>query len=146
VTGADCLGCDVVAGRVAAPGGIIWDDALWQVDHAVPLLLRGWLIVKPKRHVESIAELDPDEAAALGPLLRDTAAAVTAALQPERVYVLSLGESVRHVHWHVLPRYADMPADGVEVVPHLFSPERPWECSEADAADAAAAVRRLLRR
>lgn len=39
----------------------------------------GTLIVKPKRHVLHVADLDTDEAEELGPLLRRTAAAVTEA-------------------------------------------------------------------
>ncbi len=64
-------------GRVAAPGGTILDDGSWHVDHAVePPFSRGWLVVKPHRHVESIAELNAAESVALGPLLRRVALAL----------------------------------------------------------------------
>ena len=60
-----CLACDANAGRLKAPGGVIYEDDLWRVEHALsPALLRGWLIVKPRRHVEHLAELTRDEASA----------------------------------------------------------------------------------
>jgi diadenosine tetraphosphate (Ap4A) HIT family hydrolase len=139
-----CLACDVVAGRVVPPGGVILDDGLWIVDHSTsPVLLPGFLIVKPKRHVESIADLTADEAAALGPLLRRVLAAVNGALGAERVYVTSFGEAVRHVHWYIVPRYAGMPAKGPEVIRMMFE-ERPWLASYAEGAAAAEKVRRAL--
>ena len=41
-----CMACDANAGRLKAPGGVIYEDDLWRVEHALsPALLRGWLIV-----------------------------------------------------------------------------------------------------
>src|SRR5437879_12928095 len=102
-----CMACDANAGRLTAPGGVIYDDGLWRVEHALtPALLRGWLIVKPRRHVEHLAELPLDEASALGPLIQRVCGPLQRALAAERVCVCSLGELVNHVHVHVLPRYA----------------------------------------
>ena len=78
----------MLEGRVEAPGGTIFDDGSWHVDHAIePPFARGWLIVKPHRHVESIADLSADECVVLGPLLRRLAGALERALGAERVYV-----------------------------------------------------------
>ncbi len=72
----DCSLCAEVAGRITAPGGTIFDDGLWHVSHHTgPQTEPGELIVKVRRHCESLAELTAGEAAALGPILR---AAVTA--------------------------------------------------------------------
>jgi diadenosine tetraphosphate (Ap4A) HIT family hydrolase len=38
----------------------------WRVAHAFNTTLPGWLILVPRRHVTTIAELSDDEAAALG--------------------------------------------------------------------------------
>ena len=64
----------------------------------------GFLIVKLKRHCEHIAELTPEEAAALGPVIRDTCASVMAVFEPAKVYVCSFGDGVKHIHFWVLPR------------------------------------------
>ena len=74
------------------PGGVIYEDAYWQVDHGLePIALAGWLIIKPKRHCEHIAELAPEETASFGLLLRNTARALTEVLYPAKVRVHSMG-------------------------------------------------------
>ena len=53
-----CLPCDILEGRIAPPGGVIHEAEHWVVDHSIsPVRLKGWLIIKPKRHCEHIAEL-----------------------------------------------------------------------------------------
>lgn len=134
-------------GRVAAPGGTILDDGTWHADHAIePPFARGWLVVKPHRHVESVAELNAAESVTLGPLLRRLAGALEHALGAERVYVCSFGETVRHVHFHLVPRTPEMPPDGPLLMPGLFADERPWGCSGEEAAEAADAIRAALAR
>ena len=79
-----CLACDLLAGRRPLPGGTIAETPRWAVEHCVGPLGVGTLIVKPKRHVLHVSDLDADEAAELGPLLRRTAAAVAEVFAPSR--------------------------------------------------------------
>ena len=100
-----------MAGRITAPGGPIYDDGLWLVSHHTgPHTDPGELIVKLRRHCESLADLTPAEAAALGPVLRAAVAAIERVVRPERTYVASYGERVRHVHFFLLPRTRSLPA------------------------------------
>jgi diadenosine tetraphosphate (Ap4A) HIT family hydrolase len=141
-----CLACDVLEGRIQPPGGVIYEDEHWVVDHSIsPIRLKGWLIAKPRRHVESFGELTDAEAAAFGPLARTAAAAVESALRPERVYVCSFGEEWRHIHVHVVPRYTDMDAISWQVLERMWSEQSPWACSDEEAADAAERVREAWR-
>jgi diadenosine tetraphosphate (Ap4A) HIT family hydrolase len=111
---APCPMCDEVAGRRSPPGGPIYDDGLWLVSHHLgPYTDPGELIIKLRRHGEALGDLTGPEAAALGPILRAAAGAVDRAIRPERVYVASFSERVRHVHFYVLPRTAGMPAGHV---------------------------------
>jgi diadenosine tetraphosphate (Ap4A) HIT family hydrolase len=140
-----CLACDATAGRVEPPGGTILDEGGWVLEHALsPVPLRGWLILKPRRHVEHLAELEPAEAAALGPLIARISAAMSSALAPERIYVTSFGEVVRHVHLYFVPRYAGMPPIGPGVLVQMGSGDSPWASDDAAAAEAAARVRAAL--
>jgi diadenosine tetraphosphate (Ap4A) HIT family hydrolase len=142
---AGCMACDANAGRLKAPGGVVYEDRLWRVEHALsPALLRGWLILKTRRHVEHLGELTLDEASALGPLVQRFSGAVQRALAAERVYVCSFGELVNHVHFYILPRYADMPRSGLEVLRLMFGSEAPFACSDDVAAAAAERVRAAL--
>ena len=140
-----CMACDVLEGRLEAPGGTILRERGWVLDHSVsPCVLRGWLILKPERHVEHVAELTAEESAALGPLIQRASRALMTTLGAERVYVMSMGEVVQHVHVYLVPRYADMPRHGLRVLSEMFSEERPWACSDDEAEEAAEAVRRAL--
>lgn len=81
----------------------------WVVEHCVGPLGVGTLVVKPVRHVLHIAELTPDEAAELGPLLARVSAAVTAVMEPEQVYVClwsHAGAVPGHIHFVVQPALA----------------------------------------
>ena len=105
-----CSACAEVAGDVRAPGGVIVDDGLWYVSHHTgPFTDPGELIVKTRRHCESLAELTPAEADALGPVLRAGIRALERVVVAERIYAVSFNERMRHVHFLLLPRTASMP-------------------------------------
>jgi diadenosine tetraphosphate (Ap4A) HIT family hydrolase len=105
-----CSACDEVAGGVPAPGGVILDDGLWYVSHHTgPYTDPGELIVKTRRHCESLADLTAEEARALGPLLRAAVGALERVTAAERIYAVSFNERIRHVHFLLLPRTASMP-------------------------------------
>ena len=138
----DCLACDVLEGRIRPPGGVIYEDELWVVDHSIsPVRLRGWLIVKPRRHVEDFADLSAAEAASFGLLASAAARAVRDALGAERVNVCSFGEEWRHVHVHVVPRYPEMEPVSWELLGLMWSDRSPWACDDREAEAAAEAVR-----
>jgi diadenosine tetraphosphate (Ap4A) HIT family hydrolase len=120
-----CSICDQVAGRVTAPGGPIYDDGLWLVTHhAGPHTDPGELIVKLRRHSESLADLTQAEAVALGPILRASVAAIERVVRPERTYVASYNERIRHVHFFLLPRTRSLPAG--HVTSDLYRKARMW--------------------
>jgi diadenosine tetraphosphate (Ap4A) HIT family hydrolase len=105
-----CVSCEIVAGKQVEPGGVIYQNEYWHVGTALgsPVVWRGFLIIKLKRHCEHLAELTPQEAASLGPVIQSTCAALTDVLQPAKVYVCSFGDGVKHVHFWVLPRPSSM--------------------------------------
>jgi diadenosine tetraphosphate (Ap4A) HIT family hydrolase len=101
-----CPACDLAEGRLDLPGGRIHETAHWLVEHCVGPLGVGTVIVKPRRHVVRVWELDQAEAFELGPLLHRVAQAVAELTKPDQVYVAlwSHREAVpRHVHFVVQP-------------------------------------------
>lgn len=144
-----CLACDILAGKIQPPGGIIHRDSLWLVDHAVglkpedPIPFKGFLIICPVRHVDRVGALTDEEQAVFGLLLKDVVTAVSRVLKPEKVYVCSFGEQVEHVHWYVIPRTADMPKSGIDVLNGIMR-KRSWPCSLKDAATVAFMVKSEL--
>jgi diadenosine tetraphosphate (Ap4A) HIT family hydrolase len=101
-----CIACDLASGRVPLPGGRIHETRHWLIEHSVAPLGVGTLLVKPKRHVVHVADLEQGEEDELGGVLRMASAAVDALIQPHQVYV-TLWSHHRgepgHVHWVVQP-------------------------------------------
>ncbi len=101
-----CVSCDIVAGKRTEPGGTIFENDYWHVGtmSASPVVWRGFLVIKLKRHCEHLAGLSSGEARSIGPLIQATCSALTDLLRPAKVYVSSYGDGVKHVHFWVLPR------------------------------------------
>ena len=106
----DCMACQANTGQLKAPGGVIYEDALWRLEHSLsPAPLAGWLVLKTRRHCEGLDRLTEAEAAGLGPLMRRFCAALRAASGAEKIYSILLAEAVAHVHIHLIPRQPDLP-------------------------------------
>jgi diadenosine tetraphosphate (Ap4A) HIT family hydrolase len=98
-----CLACELTCGARTPPGGCIYQADGWRVEHCVGPLGVGTLIVKPIRHVVHVADLTPDEATHLGPLLRRAAQVVTQLSDPAQVYITLWSSGPVHIHWVVQP-------------------------------------------
>lgn len=105
-----CLACDLIEGRLEVPGGTIHASERWVVEHCIGPLPLGTLIVKPRRHVLHVADLDADEAGELGEVLQQATSVVTALTAPDQVYVClwshaggESGDMPGHIHFVVQP-------------------------------------------
>jgi diadenosine tetraphosphate (Ap4A) HIT family hydrolase len=103
----DCLACGLASGEVPLPGGLIHETTRWRVEHCVGPLGVGTLVVKPKRHVLHVADLDDAESEEMGPLLRRVAAAVGDLTDADQVYVCLWSHGPAHVHYVVQPVTAE---------------------------------------
>ncbi len=126
-----CYSCRMnAAGADLPPRERVYDDGRWRVAHALSSTLPGWLVVLPKRHITSLAELTPAEAAALGPLLRRLSAALAEVTGCAKTYVALFAEAegFEHLHFHVVPRVPDLPADrrGPGIFAYLAKEESDW--------------------
>jgi diadenosine tetraphosphate (Ap4A) HIT family hydrolase len=102
----ECIACDLTSGRRPLPGGLIYRAFGWRVEHSVGTLGLGSLIVKPERHVTAVADLTDEEAAALGPLLRQASAVAGALVEADQVYNClwsHAGGTPGHIHYVVQP-------------------------------------------
>ncbi len=88
-------------------------DEHWRVVHAVDCALPGWLVLLPRRHLESMAELTGAEAASLGVWQVRLARALKVVTGCRKAYVAQFGEAegFAHVHFHVVPRAEGLPAE-----------------------------------
>ncbi len=126
-----CYPCRMnAAGSDLPPREQVYDDSRWRVAHALSSRLPGWLVVLPRRHITSLAELTSEEAVALGPLLRRLTAALAEVTGCQKTYVALFAEAdgFDHLHLHVVPRVRDLPDDrrGPQVFGYLARDESEW--------------------
>jgi histidine triad (HIT) family protein len=133
----DCMFCAIVAGEVDADVVLDDDVAVAFLDRSP--LFAGHTLVVPRRHVVTLADLDPVE---LGPYferVQRVAAAVPVAVGAQGTFVANnnvVSQSVAHLHVHVVPRTK---GDGLR---GFFWPRRKYAAGEAAAV--AAALRAAL--
>lgn len=142
VSGMDCYVCrnndqfDTLPPRerVAA-------DAHWRIVHAFNTTLPGWLVLVPRRHVTSIAELTDAEAASLGTWQVQLSRALGSVTRCLKTYVMQFAEQegFGHVHFHVVPRMPDIPADRRGPAVFAYLGAEPDQCIDDARMDALAA-------
>jgi diadenosine tetraphosphate (Ap4A) HIT family hydrolase len=67
----------------------------------------GYCRVILNRHAREMTDLSPEERDALMRVVYAVEAAVRETLGAEKMNLASLGNMTPHVHWHVVPRFAD---------------------------------------
>ncbi|MDT0447011.1 HIT family protein [Streptomyces johnsoniae] len=108
-----CYACEQETGLGALPPReAVASDRHWRVAHALGTALPGWLVLLPRRHVTGVDELTDAEAAALGPWQAALSRALREVTGCPKTYVAQFGEQggFAHLHFHVIPRGADLPA------------------------------------
>ncbi|MDQ0956464.1 diadenosine tetraphosphate (Ap4A) HIT family hydrolase [Streptomyces sp. B4I13] len=133
----DCLICGKYAGLPVPawagfpvpPGGHLVDDGTWRVGHGpTPYWPAGTLLIESRRHFVDFADLDTEEAASIGPLIRRFTGPIKAATGASRVHVFSCMEGTRHFHVWLVPRTDDKPAGRTFIAD-------PGYCTPAEAED-----------
>jgi len=74
----------------------------------------GHVLVIPREGAENILDLSPDGMAAMMATVQKVAKAIDRALSPDGILLKqynreAAGQSVFHVHFHIVPRWEDMP-------------------------------------
>ena len=102
----DCLFCGIAAGDIPADVVVETDTVLAfnDINPAAPT----HALVIPKRHIGSVAELGPNDAPLLADLMavaRQIGAGVEGGWRLVSNVGPDAGQSVYHLHFHVLPRH-----------------------------------------
>lgn len=101
---ADCELCKLAASPSPAP--IYQNDKLFVIlvdDATYP----GFCRVIWKEHVREMSDLPAEDRQLVNDTVYQVEAAVRDVMQPLKMNVASLGNMVPHLHWHVIPRFAD---------------------------------------
>ncbi|MCL8024097.1 HIT family protein [Nocardioides bruguierae] len=135
---ATCLFCHIVAGEV--PATVVGEDERTLAFLDINPASDGHALVVPKAHAADLGAADPEDVAATARAAQALGARMRERLGADGVNVLTAwGEAawqtVFHLHWHVIPRYA-----GDEARDRL---RLPWTPSPGDPAVLAAVAARL---
>ena len=111
---ADCGICRSNAGEEESDGGVVFANDLWMIHHTgAPFPLAGWFLLQPQRHVQGPARFNDAECENFGPALRHFMRTLEIVTGAPRTYMVAFGESVPHMHAHLVPRYADLADDEI---------------------------------
>jgi histidine triad (HIT) family protein len=108
---AGCRFCAIVSG--AAPAHVVVDEPAVVAFLDVRPLFPGHVLVVPRRHHQTLADLPPDQLPALFGVVQVLSSVVPAALDAVGSFVAvnnRVSQSVPHLHVHVVPR---RPRDGL---------------------------------
>jgi diadenosine tetraphosphate (Ap4A) HIT family hydrolase len=109
-----CKTCELIGRRdekIAPLWDRIYRTNFWDVVHNYQTSLPGWLVLVVRRHIEAIDELTVEEAIELGILLRQVSSALKETTGCVKTYVIQFAEMAEHphVHFHIVPRMANLP-------------------------------------
>jgi histidine triad (HIT) family protein len=121
----DCIFCKVLAGEL--PSEKIYED-----DYAVSVMdinpwTRGHAVVVPRKHAKNLFEIEDDELAHVVQAAKRVATMMRDTLDCDGVNLLQSNgaaawQTIFHLHFHVIPRYADDPLQ-LPVRPQPAEPE-----------------------
>lgn len=90
-------------------GKLLWQDDFCRVVRADEADYPGFLRVILNAHVKEMTDLPLAGQQALLQVVLAAEAALREVVAPDKVNLASLGNVVPHLHWHVIPRFADDP-------------------------------------
>lgn len=86
---------------------LLWRDDFCRIILAGDADYPGFCRVILNAHIKEMTDLAETERRRLMDVVWATESAVREALDPDKINLASLGNLVPHLHWHVIPRFAD---------------------------------------
>jgi len=126
----DCIFCAILGGRL--PATVIREDERTVAFMDINPATRGHCLVIPREHHTDAIVADPADVAACAVAAAELAGRAVDRLGADGAAIVSFarpaaGQTVFHLHFHVVPRYLD---DGLEL-PWVPRPGDPAEISAA---------------
>jgi diadenosine tetraphosphate (Ap4A) HIT family hydrolase len=90
-------------------GELLWQGERCRVVHVGEPGYPGFCRVIWENHVKEMTDLSEDERLHLMEVVFAVEAVLREQLEPVKINLASLGNLVSHLHWHVIPRFADDP-------------------------------------
>ena len=105
-----CTFCAIIAGD--APASLVWEDSTALAFMDIRPVNPGHVLVVPRQHAASLAQLDPEVGAHLFGVAMQLAPAVRRSgvvCQGINLFLAdgrAAGQEVMHVHLHIVPRFS----------------------------------------
>jgi diadenosine tetraphosphate (Ap4A) HIT family hydrolase len=110
MTAMACAACDrLERGRAGRDHDFLASLSESSIFLADEQTYRGYCLVFLAGHAERLEEIPIERQVRLWEDVARLATALRAELAPARINFACLGNFMAHVHWHVIPRYADDP-------------------------------------
>lgn len=108
----DCIFCKIAAGEI--PAATLYEDEDFRVILDLGPASRGHALILPKEHYADLSEIREETAEKVLPLAKKMSAAMTKALGCAGINLVqnngeAAGQTVRHFHMHIIPRYTNGP-------------------------------------
>ena len=108
----DCVFCAIAAGEI--PSFKIYEDETTLAYLDINPFSEGHTLVIPKAHTEGLLDTPDETLAAVLARVKKIAAHLQSALPCDGFNILqnngeAAGQTVKHVHFHIVPRYGDGP-------------------------------------
>lgn len=107
-----CFICNKHDGIIKTDGVVIYEDEFVYVGHTDNNREQGYLghlMIDLKRHIPTLGDMTLNEAEAFGVILTKVSKALMESENAEHIYSLVSGNSVPHLHIHIVPRYPGTP-------------------------------------
>lgn len=106
----DCIFCKIIKGDI--PSRTVYEDDDYKAILDVSPASRGHVIILPKNHVANVFEADEEVYAGAMKVAKKIAAALKKVFNCDGINILQnngevAGQTVFHLHVHVIPRYKD---------------------------------------
>lgn len=101
MTNEKCELCEQVGGE------LLYDDSFARVVLVDDALYPGFCRVILNKHVAEMSDLDVNERTQFMSLVWHVEQVLREEMQPAKINLASLGNMTPHLHWHVIPRFAD---------------------------------------
>ena len=116
-----CRVCQLHADAAQRERYQISRNRLWLLrHHPDPAPLPGWLLLDATRHLGGPMDFNCEEAAAWGSAVQRASRLVQHLTDCQRVYAIAFGEGARHLHLHLIPRFATDPSTEAWRVADLY--------------------------
>ncbi|MCP8615512.1 HIT family protein [Salirhabdus salicampi] len=104
----DCIFCKIINGEI--PSAKVYEDEHIHAFLDISQVTKGHTLIIPKTHTKDIFELESDVAEKLFARVPKVANAIDQAFKPKGLNILNnnrefAGQTVFHLHIHLIPRY-----------------------------------------